>query len=130
MEPVLLELVNCIRLDTDKGKMPLSGFLDLSKAFDTLDHSLLLIKLTHYWLSQATIQWLSNFLLGRRQLVEFDGTLSILTTTSAGEPQGYILRPLLFIIHTNDITVTKHKLNVTVYAEDTIICISLSSDSI
>ena len=88
MEPASLKLVNCIRLDKDMVKCLSLFFLDLSKAFDTLDHSIFLLKLTLHRLSQTTIRLLSSFLLVRGKLVEFDGTLSILTTTSAGTPQG------------------------------------------
>ena len=64
MELASLELVYHVRLDIDSGKMPLSIFLDLSKAFDTLDHSIFLLKLTHYDLFQAAIRWFSYYLLG------------------------------------------------------------------
>ena len=122
-----LELVDRVRLDMDSGKMPLSVFLDLSKAFDTLDHSILLQKLTHYGLSQAAIRWFSSYLLGRRQLVDFNGTWSTLTSTSTGVPQGSILGPLLFIIYMNDIHVASDKFNAIIYADDTSLLSSLCS---
>ena len=99
--------------------MPLSIFLDLSKAFDTLDHSILFRKFTHYGLSQTAIRWFSSYLMGRRQLVEFDGTRSALVSISAGVPQGSILGPLLFIIYMNDIHVASDKFNAIIYADDT-----------
>ena len=107
--------------------MPLSVFLELSKAFDTLDHSILLLKLTHYGLSQAAIRWFSSYLLGRRQLVDFNGTWSTLTSTSTGVPQGSILGPLLFIIYMNDIHVASDKFNAIIYADDTSLLSSLCS---
>ena len=122
-----LELVDCVRLDTDSGKMPLSIFLDLSKAFDTLDHYILLLKLTHDGLSQTAIRWFSSYQLGRRQLVDFNGTWSTLASTSTGVPQGSILGPLLFIIYMNDIHVASDKFNAIIYADDTSLLSSLCS---
>ena len=109
------------------GKMPLSIFLELLKAFDTLDHSILLLKLTHYGLSQTAIRWFSSYLLGRRQLVDFSGTWSTLASTSTGVPQGSILGPLLFIIYMNDIHVASDKFNAIIYADDTSLLSSLCS---
>ena len=122
-----LELVDRVRSDIDNGKIPLSIFLDLSKAFDTFDHSILLRKLTHYGLSQTAIRWFSSYLMGRRQLVEFDGTRSTLVSISTGVPQGSILGPLLFIIYMNDIHVARDKFNAIIYADDTNLLSSLCS---
>ena len=122
-----LELVDRVRLDMDSGKMPLSIFLDLSKALDTLDHSILLLKLTHSGLSQTAIRCFSSYLLGRRQLVDFNGTWSTLASTSTGVPQGSILGPLLFIMNMNDIHVSSDKFNATIYADDTSLLRSLCS---
>ena len=122
-----LELVDRVRSDIGNGKMPISIFLDLSKAFDTLDHSILLRKLTHYGLSQTAIRWFSSYLIGRRQLVEFDGTKSTLVSISTGVPQGSILGPLLFIIYMNDIHVASDKFNAIIYADDTNLLSSLCS---
>ena len=115
-----------MRLDMDSGKMPLSTFLDLSKAFDNLDHSILLLKLTHYGLSQTAIRWFSSYLLGRRQFVDFNGTWSTLASTSTGVPQGSILGPLLSKIYMNDIHVASDKFNAIIYADDTNLLSSLS----
>ena len=97
----------------------LSIFLDLSKAFDTLDHSILLRKFTHYGLSQTAIPWFSSYLAGRRQLVEIDGTRSTLVSISTGVPQGSTLGPLLSIIFMNDIHVASDKFNAIINADDT-----------
>ena len=92
-----------IRLDIDKGRIPLSVFLDLSKAFDTLDHSILLKNLNFYGISGIPLQWFSSYLMNRQQLVDYDGTFSSVTILNTGVPQGSILGPLLFIIYIFDI---------------------------
>ena len=125
-----LELVDRVRLDMDSGKTPVSIFLDLSNAFDTSDHSILLLKLTHYGLPQAAIRWFSSYLFGRRQLVDFNGTWSTITSTSTGVPQRSILEPLLFIIYMNDIHVASEKFNSVIYADDTSLLSSLCSFSV
>ena len=125
-----LELVDRVRLDMDSGKTPVSIFLDLSNAFDTSDHSILLLKLTHYGLPQAAIRWFSSYLFGRRQLVDFNGTWSTITSTSTGVPQRSILEPLFFIIYMNDIHVASEKFNSVIYAGDTSLLSSLCSFSV
>ena len=94
-----LELVDRVRLDMDSGKMTPSIFLDLSKTFDSFDHSILLLELTHYGLSQAATRWFSSYLLGLRQLVDFNGTWSTLASTSTGVPQGSIFGWAITLYH-------------------------------
>ena len=122
-----VELVDRIRLDIDKGKIPLSIFLDLSKAFDTLDHSILLKKLRFYGILGTSLQWFSSYLMNRKQLVDCDGTFSTLTNLTTGVPQGSILGPLLFIIYMNDIHEASENFHAILYADDTSLFSSLGS---
>ena len=103
----------------DSGKLPLSIFLDLSKAFDILDHSILLNKLNFYGISNTPLKWFQNYLWGRQQFVEFEGTCSDTTFINTGVPQGSILGPLLFLIYMNDIHMASEKFDMILYADDT-----------
>ena len=125
-----VELVVWIRVDIDKRRIPLSVFLDLSKAFDTLDHSVLLRKLNFYGISGIPLQWFSSYLTNRQQFVDFDGTFSNVTISNTGVPQGSILGPLLFIIHMNDIHEASENFHAILYADDTSLFSWLGSFSV
>ena len=117
-----------IQLDIDKGRIPLSVFLDLSKAFDTLDHSILLRKLIFFnGISGIPLQWFSSYLMNRQQLVDCDGTFSSVTILNTGVPQGSILGPLLFIIYVNGIHEASENFHAILFADDTSLFCSLGS---
>ena len=122
-----VELVDRIRLYIDIGKVPLSVFLDLSKAFDTLDHSILLKKLRFYGISGTSLKWFSSCLVNRKQWVDCDGTFSTLTNLNTGVPQGSVLGPLLFIIYMNDIHEVSETFHAILFADDTSLFSSLGS---
>ena len=122
-----VELVDRIRLDIESGKIPLSVFLDLSKAFYTLDHSILLQKLKSYGVSGTSLQWFTSYLVNRQQLVDVAGTHSTLINLTTGVPQGSILGPLLFIIYMSDIYEASKSFHAILYADDTSLYSSLGS---
>ena len=84
-------------------------FVDLQKAFDTVDHNILLGKLKHYGIRGVAYSWLESYLKDRKQYVSINRYNSKHLPVSLGVPQGSILGPLLVFIHTDDLnTVIKH----------------------
>ena len=118
-EHAILEFVDRIISDMDQGFNPIAIFLDLSKAFDTLDHQILIQKLKYYGIKNKTLNWLTSYLTNRKQYVQFNNTQSTLCQISTGVPQGSILGPLLFIIYINDFAYVSNFFRSIHYADDT-----------
>ena len=97
-------------------------FVDLPKAFDTLNHDILLYKLMTYGIA---IDWFSSYLKNRDQFVNLNNVLSNKSKITTGVPQGSILGPLLFILYINDICNSSQLLRFILYADDTNILIVL-----
>ena len=105
--------------DIDNRDTSLAIFMDLRKAFDTLDHQILLHKLKYYGVNDTPLKWLTSFLTGRQQYVEIYGYSSGLLTLTTGVPQGSILGPLLFLIYMNDIPQATDYFDFILYADGT-----------
>ena len=126
-ELAALELVEYILTEMDKNETPINVYLDLSKAFDTLDHDILLHKLIHYGLKEKATDLLRNYLQNRTQFVAIDNISSAQMPLKVGVPQGSILGPLLFIIYVNDMTSATRAFHPIIYADDTTLAASLNS---
>ena len=101
-ETCLVHLIDHIKLQGDNGLLTGMVLLDLQKAFDTVDHNILLSKLQAIGLHRQAINWFEAYLTGRSQVVDICGTLSTTAAVTCGVPQGSILGPLLFLIYVND----------------------------
>ena len=126
-ELAALELTDRIRREMDQNRIPFSVFLDLSKAFDTLNHHILLSKLKYYGIRSTALQWFKSYLTERQQFVEYQNVCSSTRELETGVPQGSVFGPLLFLIYVNDIHTVSNKLNFILYADDTTLTSPLCS---
>ena len=101
--------------------LTLSVYLDLSKAFDTIDHSILLDKLEHYGIRGNCLHWFKSYLCNRSQYVKINNAVSDTKQIVCGVPQGSVLGPLLFIIYTNDLPNSLTHTSAILFADDTTI---------
>ena len=104
-------------------------FLDLKKAFDAVDHSILAEKLKSYGIKAGTVKWLKSYLCGRLQVTRVGSEVSTPKLVTCGVLQGSILRPLLFTIYVNDLpcAITNSKINL--YADDTALTVTSNTKS-
>ncbi|CAG9137745.1 unnamed protein product [Plutella xylostella] len=119
----LLSVVDDILASQDKGMGTLLTLLDFSRAFDTINVSLLLAKLSYYGFEVSTINWFRSYLTNRSQKVVFTGThgktlSSSLLPVTRGVPQGSILGPILFILYSSDIIKCIKYCKYHIYADD------------
>ena len=124
----LMASTNDWYLNIDNGKYTGLIFIDLKKAFDTVDHEILLEKLKMYGVTGLEHDWFTSYLDNRKQFCRINGSSSDVKGINCGVPQGSCLGPLLFLIYINDLPFSLQKSHVSMYADDT--TISLSSKSI
>ena len=115
----IIDLVDKITNAVEKNESTLGIFLDLSKAFDTIDHNILLYKLEYYGFRGIVQKWFKSYLQNRKQFVKYQSCDSEFKNIKCGVPQGSILGPLLFILYINDIVNTTSLFEMILFADDT-----------
>ena len=128
-ESAVIELTDYIKLHVDNQHIPICLFLDLSKAFDTINFDILLLKLKHMGLSNMALNWFESYLKNRKQFVTFNGCNSDFLETKTGVPQGSVLGPLLFLIYINDLCNVSNLFKVICFADDSTLIISICYSS-
>ena len=103
----------------DNGKYGCGVFIDLKKAFDTVNHEILLFKLEHYGIRNNMLKWFESYLRDRKEYVYFNGVSSATFNLSCGVPQGSVLGSLLFLLYINDVPHISEKLQLFLFADDT-----------
>jgi len=129
-ELALEELIDKTLKDMNENLIPISIFIDLSKAFDTIDHKILLDKLHYYGIRKTELLFFESYLTNRKQYVDLNGIKSERNDIDTGVPQGSILGPLLFIIFLNDMPLVSENLSYILFADDTTLSAKVHKKSI
>ena len=114
-----MELSDCIYNYLGNCQIPFAVFLDLSKAFDTLDHNILLHILDHYGIRGVAKQLFESYITNRQQFVQINDIRSKVITTNIDVPQGSVLGPILFNIYINDLHKCTNNFDIINDADDT-----------
>ena len=114
-----MELSDEILNSFEKNNFTVGVFIDLSKAFDTVNYDVLIKKLSYYGINTSNLAWFSSYLRNRQQYISADGVCTESQNITCGVPQGSILGPLLFLIYVNDLNKASKILQLIMFADDT-----------
>ena len=117
----IVEFLDCIYTALNNKMIAMPVYLDFSKAFDTVNHNILCIKLQHYGIRGTSLNWFKSYLANRKQYINIHGCNSSESTINLGVPQGSILGPALFLIYINDMYNSSPDLKFIHFADDTTI---------
>ena len=123
-EIALLCMTDDWAAEVDRGNFCGLGFVDMRKAFDSVNHDVLLRKLKVCGCSDKALKWFKSYLCYREQYTVIDGKSSSRRSTSSGVPQGSVLGPLLFAIYINDLPLCVNSGNMYMFADDATLCVS------
>ena len=115
----ILEFVNNIYEGFESNEYTIGIFLDLKKAFDTVNHQILIDKSDFYGIRGIPLAWLTSYVDNRQQYFMVNGHVSSNNTVVWGVPQGSFLGPLLFLLHINDLFLSSNYLSFILFADDT-----------
>ena len=115
----LIDLMEYNNTCLDQGKYVFGIYIDLKKAFDTVQHDILLSKLQHYGIRVKALNWFKSYLIERKQFTKVNGISSDLQPLhDCGVPQGSVLGPILFLLFINDIHQARKEGTIKLFADD------------
>ena len=123
----LISVVENIQTQLDDGKYSAGVFVDFKKAFDTVDHNILLNKLDYYGVNRIPNEWFVSYLKNRKQFVSIGGYISSTEVIPTGVPQGSVFGPLLFLLYKDDLNKSIKNSRAYHFADDTNILLSNES---
>jgi len=115
----LIEVIDSVYQHLDNHKYTIGIYLDLQKAFDAVNHDILLYKLSNFGIREVVYQWFKNYLSDRKQFISVAGVSSEIGSISMGVPRSSVLGPLLFLLYVNDIHKAVLDAKVKLFADDT-----------